>query len=940
MLEINKVQRLYLGVKGENLARTIEIDVNAWFTMYPNASFSIWHKRQGDEGKQATGATFDRETGILSWMPTSADTFYAGEGIAEIRMTEGEVIRKTRDVTTTVAESLTTGSGETIESEWQAYLNVVESYKNAAESAAEATEEAAQQIHEVEQYVEAAREAATSAEGSVTQAATEATRAAESAAQAAAAVGHYPRISATTGNWEVWNQGASAWVDTGVHAEGPRGLKGDTGDAADITGTAYAYQISESGDTVPTGSWSPTRPVTPQGSYLWERVTLTWNSGDTTVLYTVSRMGIDGSGSVVSVCGVSPDARGNVALTAANVGAAAANHTHDDRYYTEGETNNLLAEKLDAAEFDAEHMVMSADNPESVKHRIESIEGQNYVKSVNGVQADGNGNAEINIVDYAYGIATDESQPSSGEFVERTTGGSSSLTDGDAWLATVRGGRIHTGHVPESLQMTVTMAERSGEDSAGTITCTLDRDTFVGYVGASGTVTLTHDGTDWSADPALYGITVTGTPIAEDQIVVVYVAEVRGTITMATPTAFRSTGWNLYNHTTGYARVLKYSDAYGFRIDGTYTSLEFSETLSGARSAITVTGNKFTVPADGYVWVTGGNGTDTCIYMTWSDWGSGHDGSWQGYTESVISLASAMANFPNGLMQVGGVRDTLDFDLGTATSYIERMAYSAENLATAKASGREYEYDENYIYIVRETPVQYEFAASREYTAYDHGMEYFSGTAVGCFASMQYGENLVDKLRHDIPQQLTALDTKIANVQDGLAIIADGNTHAAIAKGQAVFVRSHSTLAAGLYWASSAIGANAALSTSNLTPDNQGGLNKLKADLDSLNSNFVNSQTLQTYTYNNAARAYKVGRFVYISCAAGSYFCDAGDSIKTGSATGTPWILPEGFRPLMQCEIKEALNAKRITVLTDGRVTCNEALSNTNLRFSGMFVCA
>lgn len=91
-----------------------------------------------------------------------------------------------------------------------------------------------------------------------------------------------------------------------------------------------------------------------------------------------------------------------------------------------------------------------------------------------------------------------------------------------------------------------------------------------------------------------------------------------------------------------------------------------------------------------------------------------------------------------------------------------------------------------------------------------------------------------------IGDEATAREAADAALADGLAIIANGDTHAAVAAGQAVFVRSHSTLAAGLYWASSAIGTNAALSTSNLTADNQGGLNKLKGDIDSLNSNLNN----------------------------------------------------------------------------------------------------
>lgn len=74
-----------------------------------------------------------------------------------------------------------------------------------------------------------------------------------------------------------------------------------------------------------------------------------------------------------------------------------------------------------------------------------------------------------------------------------------------------------------------------------------------------------------------------------------------------------------------------------------------------------------------------------------------------------------------------------------------------------------------------------------------------------------------------------------------IAIMATGNTHAAIAAGQAVYVQNHSSLSDGLYWANAAIGTNATLSTSNLTADVSGGLNKLKGDIDSLNSNITAS---------------------------------------------------------------------------------------------------
>lgn len=100
-----------------------------------------------------------------------------------------------------------------------------------------------------------------------------------------------------------------------------KGDKGNTGYPATLESSASEYQVGDSGETVPTGSWSTTIPAVAQGKYLWTRVTQTFNTGDPVVFYSAARNGIDGSGSVSSVNNVSPDANGNVSLTAANVGA-------------------------------------------------------------------------------------------------------------------------------------------------------------------------------------------------------------------------------------------------------------------------------------------------------------------------------------------------------------------------------------------------------------------------------------------------------------------------------------------------------------------------------------------------------------------------------------------------------------------------------------------
>lgn len=282
------------------------------------------------------------------------------------------------------------------------------------------------------------------------------------------------------------------------------------------------------------------------------------------------------------------------------------------------------------------------------------------------------------------------------------------------------------------------------------ITATIDRDTFVGYVSQSSTITLTYT-TEWSDDPADYGITVVGTPIAGDQIRVVYVKEDRGTIVTATPTALKSTGWNLYNHALGYAVVTKYSEQYGFRIGGTYSAISFSATQSGTQETITPVDGMFTVPSDGFVHVLGGNSTDTYIINAWSDWTEGYVGEFKPYEESTVDLSDAMENyFPYGLMRVGDVRDEINLNTLTAISRIGRMEYTAENLASAQGSGRAWEADTNYIYIVKAVEDINTIVVDGSYTVNDHGNELFYGSNIPVYVEVLYGHNLKNKLERDV----------------------------------------------------------------------------------------------------------------------------------------------------------------------------------------------
>lgn len=187
MLNINEVTRLYLGVQGENEAKHIQIDVRQWLVEHPQGSITIWHKRNGDSVPSATGAVFDDEEGTVTWTPTSTDTYVAGEGEAEIRLTEGTIIKKSRKVITGVSPSATLG-GVTLGSEWQDYINAVDSLRAAAVAAKEDAE--------------------------------------------AVAV-HPPKINMSTKRWLIWDNEEDDYVDSGISAQGvqgPQGIQGPQGE--------------------------------------------------------------------------------------------------------------------------------------------------------------------------------------------------------------------------------------------------------------------------------------------------------------------------------------------------------------------------------------------------------------------------------------------------------------------------------------------------------------------------------------------------------------------------------------------------------------------------------------------------------------------------------------------------------------------------------------
>ena len=447
---------------------------------------------------------------------------------------------------------------------------------------------------------------------------------------------------------------------------------------------------------------------------------------------------IEASGAVDSVNGVSPDANGNVAITGANVPVSGTDTRTIARAIQElSETEGGTVRTVDGIGPDANGNV--------------ALSG--YAKSVNGETPDADGDITISSVSMADNLSAENAQATLGAFAIRTTGGNASIEDGDAWALRILGNCQHVGKVAESIRVVVTNADRDEDEDE--ISATYDRAALIAGMGGSGTVTLNYT-SSWSPSPSTYGITVSGTPKSGDAITITYTAANPGTIYPARPTGFVSTGWNLYDDaakTTGIW-LPKYSDSYGYRAGGYTGSIQYAATRTGTKSTVTVTDGRFNIPADGYVFIAGGNAGTTYLYPTWSDWLDRYEGSFEAYSESVIDFSTIMSSyFPYGLLSVGSLRDEIDLNTMVAVSRIGRMAYSAANLETAIASGRAYDYDGSYIYLEKETPDSYTVTLDGGYVANDHGIEkfiYADANLVPVWLESIYGANLKNKLERDV----------------------------------------------------------------------------------------------------------------------------------------------------------------------------------------------
>lgn len=114
--------------------------------------------------------------------------------------------------------------------------------------------------------------------------------------------------TAPTGTWQTTvptvNNGQYLWTKTTVqYSDGNKteaysvsykGTNGTNGTSVTVSKTEVTYQVSVSGTTAPTGTWSTTMPSCDQGQYLWTKTYVKYSDGKDTTSYSVSYKGVDG----------------------------------------------------------------------------------------------------------------------------------------------------------------------------------------------------------------------------------------------------------------------------------------------------------------------------------------------------------------------------------------------------------------------------------------------------------------------------------------------------------------------------------------------------------------------------------------------------------------------------------------------------------------------
>ena len=139
---VDTLGTVYLGMQGENHARTEAFDLTVWVRQYGQGEAQLLHRRCGET--EPYPAVVQREGDLLVWPLTTVDTARGGSGEAQLLYFVGGKLVKSCRFQTRVVESLTEPGP--VPDAQQPFLDQVTAQAAKAEAAAKRAEQAADSV--------------------------------------------------------------------------------------------------------------------------------------------------------------------------------------------------------------------------------------------------------------------------------------------------------------------------------------------------------------------------------------------------------------------------------------------------------------------------------------------------------------------------------------------------------------------------------------------------------------------------------------------------------------------------------------------------------------------------------------------------------------------------------------------------------------------------
>lgn len=137
---IKKIENIYylqIGVQGENIANSIQMDMSTWLAAIPNAHIHVLFKPYNSVLPSPVPSEMDDS--ILIWQPTYAETAVTGVGYTEVRALDPNtgIVKKSRIIPTSVENSVSGVDSGTPPSSFQGWVNQVLAVKDTVVQSAE-----------------------------------------------------------------------------------------------------------------------------------------------------------------------------------------------------------------------------------------------------------------------------------------------------------------------------------------------------------------------------------------------------------------------------------------------------------------------------------------------------------------------------------------------------------------------------------------------------------------------------------------------------------------------------------------------------------------------------------------------------------------------------------------------------------------------------------